>query len=70
MQKKIAVIGAGAIGSSVSADLTKAGLDVTVVDQWPAQVEKLKKDGIIIRMPDIEVRTPIRALHQIGRAHV
>ena len=63
MQKKIAVIGAGAIGSSVSADLTKAGLDVTVVDQWPAQVEKLKKDGIIIRMPDIEVRTPIRALH-------
>ena len=52
-----------AIGSSVSADLTKAGLDVTVVDQWPAQVEKLKKDGLIIRMPDIEVRTPIRALH-------
>jgi len=63
MNKKIAVIGAGAIGSSVSADLTKAGLDVTVVDQWPAQVEKLKKDGLIIRMPDIEVRTPIRALH-------
>ena len=31
MGKKIAVLGAGAIGSSVSADLTKAGCDVTVV---------------------------------------
>ena len=29
MNRKIAVIGAGAIGSSVSADLTKAGLDAT-----------------------------------------
>ncbi len=63
MNKKIAVVGAGAIGSSVSADLTKAGLDVTVIDQWPAQVEKLKADGLIIRMPDGEVKTPIRALH-------
>ena len=63
MNRKIAVVGAGAIGSSVSADLTKAGLDVTVIDQWPAQVEKLKADGLIVRMPDIEVRTPIRALH-------
>ena len=63
MNKKIAVVGAGAIGSSVSADLTKAGLDVTVIDQWPAQVEKLKADGLIVRMPDLEVRTPIRALH-------
>ena len=28
MGRKIAVLGAGAIGSSVGADLTKAGLDV------------------------------------------
>ena len=57
MQKKIAVIGAGAIGSSVSADLTKAGLDVTVVDQWPAQVEKVRTDGIEVTMPDGVVKT-------------
>jgi 2-dehydropantoate 2-reductase len=63
MNRKIAVLGAGAIGSSVSADLTKAGLDVTVIDQWPAQVEALKSTGLHIKMPDGEVKTPIRALH-------
>ena len=63
MSKEIAVLGAGAIGSSVSADLTKAGYDVTVIDQWPAQVEALKSSGLRIQMPDGEVRVPIRALH-------
>lgn len=62
-KKKIAVLGAGAIGSSVSADLTKAGLDVTVIDQWPAQVEALRAGGLCVKMPDVEVRTPIRAFH-------
>ncbi len=63
MQKKIAVLGAGAMGSSVSADLTKAGYDVTVIDQWPAQVEAMKAQGLRITMPDGVVETPIRALH-------
>ena len=63
MGKKIAVLGAGAIGSSISADLTKAGHDVTVIDQWPEQVEALKATGLRIQMPDGEVQTPIRALH-------
>ncbi|HYC44984.1 MAG TPA: 2-dehydropantoate 2-reductase N-terminal domain-containing protein [Burkholderiales bacterium] len=61
--KKIAVLGAGAIGSSVSADLTRAGYDVSVIDQWPAQVEAMRAEGLCIRMPDMEVRTPIRAFH-------
>ena len=63
MEKRIAVLGCGAIGSSISADLTRAGRDVTVIDQWPAQVEALKANGICVQMPDGEVRTPIRALH-------
>jgi 2-dehydropantoate 2-reductase len=63
MQKKIAVLGAGAIGSSIGADLTEAGYDVTIVDQWPAQVEKLKSDGIRVRMTDREVHVPVHALH-------
>ena len=63
MRKKIAVLGAGAIGSSVSADLTKAGLDVTVIDQWPAHVEAMKSGGLRIQMPDGELHVPIRALH-------
>jgi 2-dehydropantoate 2-reductase len=63
MSRKIAVLGCGAIGSSISADLTKAGCDVTVIDQWPAQVEALKAGGLCVQMPDGEVKTPIRALH-------
>ena len=52
MKRKIAVLGAGAIGSSVSADLTKAGYDITVIDQWPAQVEALKATGLHIQVAD------------------
>ncbi len=63
MNKKIAVLGCGAIGSSISADLTKAGHDVTVIDQWPAQVEKIRTDGLKITMPDTVVQTKINALH-------
>src|SRR5690349_7210808 len=63
MARKIAVLGCGAIGSSISADLTQAGHDPTVIDQWPAQVEALRANGLCITMPDGEVKTPIRALH-------
>jgi 2-dehydropantoate 2-reductase len=63
MQRKIAVLGAGAIGSSVSADLTKAGHDVSVIDQWPAQVEALRSKGLHIQMKDGDVKVPIRACH-------
>jgi 2-dehydropantoate 2-reductase len=63
MQRKIAVLGAGAIGSSVSADLTKAGHDVSVIDQWPAQVEAMRSGGLHIQMKDGDVKVPIRAYH-------
>lgn len=63
MGKKIAVLGAGAIGSSVAADLTKAGYDITVIDQWPAQVEALRATGLHIQMADGDVKVPIRACH-------
>jgi 2-dehydropantoate 2-reductase len=33
MSKKIAVLGSGANGSCVAADLTNAGLDVVAIDQ-------------------------------------
>ena len=63
MGKKIAVLGCGAIGSSVSADLTKAGYDITVIDQWPAQVEALRTTGLHIQMADGDVKVLIRAHH-------
>jgi 2-dehydropantoate 2-reductase len=63
MKKKIAILGAGAIGSSVGADLTKAGHDVVIIDQWPAHVEAMKANGLHIVMSDEELHTPVRAYH-------
>ncbi|MHC5112476.1 MAG: ketopantoate reductase family protein, partial [Planctomycetota bacterium] len=61
--KKIAVIGCGAIGGSVSADLAEAGLDVTVIDQWPEQVETVRSSGLTVTMPDREVHVVLDAIH-------
>lgn len=63
MGRKIAVLGAGAVGSSVSADLTKAGYDITVIDQWPVQVEAMKATGLRIQMTDEDLQIPVRACH-------
>ena len=52
MSKRIAVLGAGAIGSSVGADLTEAGEDVVLIDQWPAHVEAMRTEGLRVVMPD------------------
>jgi len=70
MSKKIAVLGCGAIGSSLSADLTKAGYDITIIDQWPAQVEALKSAGLHVQMTDGDVQVPVRAYHLCDLASV
>ena len=44
---RIAVLGTGANGAAVGADLTRAGLDVTLIDQWPANVERMRTDGVL-----------------------
>jgi 2-dehydropantoate 2-reductase len=63
MAKNIAVLGAGANGSSVGADLTKAGYAVLLVDQWPAHIEAMKAKGLRIMMPERELHTPVEAIH-------
>jgi len=63
MDRKMAVLGAGAIGSSVGADLARAGHDVALIDQWPAHVEAMKAHGLHVMMPEEELHTPVQALH-------
>jgi 2-dehydropantoate 2-reductase len=62
-QLKIAVVGAGAVGGSVAADLIRAGLDVTVIDQWPAHVEAMRADGLTVHLPTETQVTPLPVLH-------
>ena len=61
--QRIAVLGAGANGASVGADLTAAGLDVVLIEQWPAHVEKMRADGVRILSPDGELHVRPRTLH-------
>lgn len=62
-EAKIAVVGTGANGAGIGADLVQAGLDVTFVEQWPAHVEAMRADGIRVEMPDETTVTPVRAIH-------
>jgi len=59
----IAIIGTGANGSCAGADLTQAGLDVTMIDQWPAHVEAMRTNGLTIKMPDEEKHVDVDAHH-------
>lgn len=63
---KIAVLAAGAIGASIAADLTEAGLDVTIIDQWPEHVEAMRERGLRVTMPDREVEVAVNAHHLVG----
>jgi len=60
---RICILGVGAIGSSVGADLTEAGHDVTLVDAWPAQIEAIRDEGIRVQMTDRELHVRPKALH-------
>jgi 2-dehydropantoate 2-reductase len=68
MAKKIAVLGTGANGAAIGADLTRAGLDVVLIDQWPENVAALRERGARIEMPRGSDRAgagvqPLRRLH-------
>ncbi len=63
MNKRIAVLGTGANGASIAADLTKADLDVVLIDQWPEHVEAMRNNGIRIEMPEEILEVPVRAYH-------
>jgi len=60
---RIAVVGTGANGASIGADLIRAGLDVTFIEQWPAHVEAMRADGLTVHLPDETQVTPVDAYH-------
>ena len=60
---RIGIVGAGAIGSVVGGLLTRAGQDVTLIDQWPDHVETMKAHGLTLSGTCGEHRIPVTALH-------
>ena len=65
MGKKIAIVGAGAVGGYAGAHMVQAGEDVTFIDPWPAHVEHMRKHGLrVTHARDVaEFSVPVRALH-------
>jgi 2-dehydropantoate 2-reductase len=71
-KKRIAIVCTGAVGGYAGAHMVKAGEDVTFIDFWPENVEKMKKDGLkITHLKDVEPFTvPVRALHVTEAQHL
>jgi 2-dehydropantoate 2-reductase len=65
MGKKIAIVGAGAVGGYAGAHMVQAGEDVTFIDPWPEHVEHMRKQGLrVTHAKDVpEFTVPVRALH-------
>jgi 2-dehydropantoate 2-reductase len=65
MKRKIAIVGAGALGGHVGGYLAKAGQDVTLIDPWPEHVETMRRDGLTLRGqtgPE-NFTVPVNAIH-------
>jgi 2-dehydropantoate 2-reductase len=60
---RIAILGAGAMGSAIGALLAEAGHDLTLIDVWREAVEAINRDGLKIQNKDGEIAThKIRAV--------
>ena len=65
MGKKIAIVGAGAVGAHVAGYLTREGHDLTVIDIWPEHVDVMRNTGLTLEgMTEPECFTVrINAIH-------
>jgi len=63
MGDKIAIMGAGALGSYVGAFLTQGGEDVTFIDMWPEHVETMLQQGLRASGSQGDFTIPVKALH-------
>jgi len=46
MKKRIAFVGAGALGGYVGGSFAQLGLDVTLIDPWPENIEAIRARGL------------------------
>jgi ketopantoate reductase len=60
---KIAVVGAGAIGSVIGGRLTEAGASVHLVDGWKEHVEAIQSEGLSLEKPNRTSTIPVKAVH-------
>src|SRR5579872_1633315 len=65
MSTRVVFIGTGAVGGYVSGKMTRAGEDVTLIDQYPAHVEYMRAHGLQLSglTPEETYSIPVRVMH-------
>src|SRR5215475_14202845 len=65
MGRKIAIVGAGAVGGYAGAHMVQAGEEVTFIDPWPEHVAHMRKHGLRVTHARnvAEFSVAVRALH-------
>ena len=63
MTKRIAVLGTGANGAALAASMTRAGHDVTCIEQWPEHVDAIRTSGLTVHSPAGTTTTALTAYH-------
>ena len=63
MGRRLAFVGAGAVGSFVGGILAQAGEDVTLIDGWPEHIRAVKDEGLLITGTHGRLVVEVEALH-------
>ena len=63
MADRIAIMGAGALGSYTAAYLAREGEDVTIIDMWPEHVETVRSQGLRASGSQGDFTVPVKAMH-------
>lgn len=68
---KIAIAGAGAMGSRIGLMLHQAGNEVILIDRWPDHIKAIRENGLVGEFEDHEVvaRLPIYSPEEIVEDH-
>jgi 2-dehydropantoate 2-reductase len=70
--KRIVVVGAGAIGGYTGGNLAHNGFDVTLIDPWPEHIEAIRRDGLSLEgiTPEESVVARPKTLHLTEVQHL
>ncbi|MBV8495017.1 MAG: 2-dehydropantoate 2-reductase [Alphaproteobacteria bacterium] len=71
-EKRIVVVGAGAIGGYTGGNLAHNGFDVTLIDPWPEHIEAIRRDGLALEgiTPEEFVLARPKTLHLTEVQHL
>src|ERR1700728_3045737 len=72
MDKRIVVVGAGAIGGYTGGSLAHNGYDVTLIDPWPEHVEAIRANGLSLEgvTPEESIVAHPKTLHLTEAQHL